>query len=75
MCLKPPLVHSQHFDGMPGSMASGRRTRLEIEVTQPAITHTVTVQQLQRWANGSAVNPDERIRKDRLKAILGGTAE
>jgi hypothetical protein len=42
-------------------------------VPQPAITHTVTVQQLERWANGSAVNPDERIRKDRLKGVLGGT--
>ena len=40
---------------------------------QPAITHTVTVLQLERWANGSAVNPDERIRKDQLKAILTGT--
>jgi hypothetical protein len=45
-------------------------THLEIEVPQPAITHTVTVQQLERWANGSAVNPDERIRKDQLKAVL-----
>jgi hypothetical protein len=33
-------------------------------VLQPAITHTVTVQQLARWANGSAVNPDEQIRKE-----------
>ena len=28
------------------------------------------VQQLERWANGSAVDPDERIRKDQLKALL-----
>jgi hypothetical protein len=41
-------------------------------VPQPAITHTVTVLQLERGANGSAVNPDERIRKDQLKAILTG---
>ena len=53
----------------------GPATRLEIQVPQPAITHTVTVQQLERWANGSAVNPDERIRKDQSKAILAGTAE
>ena len=53
----------------------GPATRLEIQVPQPAITHTVTVQQLERWANGSAVNPDERIRKDQLKATLAGTAE
>jgi hypothetical protein len=48
----------------------GPATRLKIQVPQPAITHTVTVQQLQRWANGSAVNPDERIRKDQVRAVL-----
>jgi hypothetical protein len=53
----------------------GPATRLEIQVPQPAVTHTVTVQQLERWANGSAVNPDERIRKDQLQAILARTGE
>jgi hypothetical protein len=54
----------------------GPATRLgDSGAATPAITHTVTVQQLERWANGSAVNPDERIRKDQLKATLGGTAE
>jgi hypothetical protein len=53
----------------------GPATRLEIQVPQPAITHTVTVQQLERWVNGSAVNPDERIRNDQLKAILEITGE
>jgi hypothetical protein len=48
----------------------GPATRLEIQVPQPAITHTVTVQQLERWANRSAINPDERITKDRLRLIL-----
>ena len=46
---------------MLGSMAIGLATRLEIQVLQPAITHTVTVQQLERSANRSAVNADERI--------------
>ena len=59
--------------GTLGSSGIGLATRLEIQVQQPAITHTVTVLQLERWANGSAVNPDERIRKDQLKAILTGT--
>ena len=53
----------------------GPATRLDIQVPQPAITHTVTVQQLERWAKGSAINPDERIRKDQLKAMLGGTGK
>ena len=41
---------------------------LEIQVPQPQITHTVTVHQLERWTNGSAVRPDARIGKARLKA-------
>ncbi len=53
----------------------GPATRLEIQVPQPAITHAVTVQQLERCANGSAVNPDERVRKDQLKAMLDRTRE
>ena len=51
----------------------GPATRLDIRVLQPAITHTVTVQQLERWANGSAISPEERIRKDRVKYLLGAT--
>jgi hypothetical protein len=49
----------------------GPATRLEIQVPQPAITHTVTVQQLERWANRSAQSPEERIRMDLLRAVLG----
>ena len=51
----------------------GPATRLEIQVPQTRDQHTVAVQQLERWANGSIVNPDERIRKDQLKAVLSGT--
>jgi hypothetical protein len=58
----------------PGSMASGRRLAWRFSGATSDHAHR-TVQQLERWANGSAVNPDERIRKDQLKAILGGTAE
>jgi hypothetical protein len=58
-----------HHDGMDSSrFQCGRMSR--IEVPPPAITYTVTVQQLVRWANGSAVNPDERMRKNQLKAFL-----
>jgi hypothetical protein len=28
------------------------------------------VQQLERWANGSALSPEERIRRDRVRALL-----
>jgi hypothetical protein len=50
----------------------GPATRLEIQVLQPVVTHTVTVQQLDRWANSTAAGPDERIRKAKLRALLVG---
>jgi hypothetical protein len=48
----------------------GPATRLEIQVLQPVVTHTVTVQQLARWAAGSAASPEERVRKDRVGALI-----
>jgi hypothetical protein len=37
----------------------------------PATTcHIVTVVQLQRWTEGAAVSPSERLKRDRLKAML-----
>jgi hypothetical protein len=48
----------------------GPSTRFESQVLQPIITHTVTGQQLDRWANSTATSPDERIRRDQLRALL-----
>jgi hypothetical protein len=49
----------------------GPATRLEIQVSHPTVKHEVTVQQLQRWAESSAITPDERIRKSRVLTMLG----
>jgi hypothetical protein len=35
----------------------GPATRREILLLQPLVTHTVTRQQLDRWANSTVVNP------------------
>ena len=48
----------------------GPATRVEIEVRAPIVTHTVTVQQIARWAQGTASSPDERLRKDRVRQLL-----
>ena len=55
-------------DGWVDPIAPG--TRLEIQVRQPATTHTVSLAQLRRWAGGIAVSPDETLRKRRLKTLL-----
>jgi hypothetical protein len=49
----------------------GPATRLEIQVTSPAVTHRVTIAQVHRWAEGTATTPAERLRKDRVLALLG----
>ena len=51
----------------------GPATRLEIEVREPAVKHTVTLAQLQRWASGAATNPQEKIRRDRMRELLLST--
>src|SRR3954453_4438054 len=55
-------------DGWVDPLAPG--TRLEIQVRQPATTHSVSLSQLRRWVEGVAVSPDETLRKRRLKTLL-----
>ena len=49
----------------------GPATRLEIQAKTPEVTHEVTVQQIQRWLEGSSISPNEMVRKAKLKAMLG----
>jgi hypothetical protein len=49
----------------------GPSTRLEITVRAPATHHVVTVQQLQRWVNGTTNSPAETLRKAKLKQLMG----
>ena len=49
----------------------GPATRLEIQIGQPTVTHEVSVQQLQRWSESTAVTPAERLRKNRVREMLG----
>jgi len=54
-------------------MAGGSaRTRIEVgdEVREPAVKHTVTLVQLQRWANGATRSPAERIKRERMRQLL-----
>lgn len=47
-------------------------TQLEIQVKNPETTHRVSLAQLRRWVDGTAVSPDETLKKRRLKALLAG---
>ena len=47
----------------------GPATRLEIEVREPATRHVLSVQQLQRWVNGTTSSPVETLRRAKLKHL------
>jgi hypothetical protein len=41
------------------------------QVSHPSVRHEVTVDQIQRWMESTAITPEERVKKDRVRAILG----
>ena len=49
----------------------GPAARLEVEPREVATRHALTVAQVRRWCEATAATPDERLRKDRVKALLG----
>ena len=48
----------------------GPMTQLEVEVAEPATRHRVTAQQVQRWAQSTAVTPADRLKRERVRALL-----
>lgn len=48
----------------------GPATRLDVEVHEPVVRHTVTLQQLNRWLNEYGTNPNETVKKRKLKEML-----
>lgn len=48
----------------------GRAATLEIEVSNPTVTHTVNLQQVARWLNGASSSPRESMKKMALRKLL-----
>ena len=44
--------------------------RLRVAIRPPAVTHEITVDQLRRWADSSAITPADKVRKNRLRQLL-----
>jgi hypothetical protein len=55
-------------DGWTGPM--GPAMRLDVQVQSPVVTHSISLQQVQRWLEGATGSPSDRVRKDKLKALL-----
>jgi hypothetical protein len=52
----------------------GPGTELQVQVKEPPVTHSVSVQQLRRWVDGIAASPNELLRKNKLKALLAAAS-
>jgi hypothetical protein len=48
----------------------GPATVLDVQIREPATTHSVSLQQVERWLAGATANPSEASRKAKLKMIL-----
>jgi hypothetical protein len=48
----------------------GPGTKLEIAVREPAVTHALSVEQVERWLAGATKNPTEATKKAKLKLLL-----
>jgi hypothetical protein len=48
----------------------GPGTHLEVRVHEPAVTHTLSLQQLKRWLDGATISPNEKVKKEKLKELL-----
>jgi hypothetical protein len=48
----------------------GPGTRLDVQIIEPPVTHTLLVAQLRVWLDRPAASPVEAVRKQKLKALL-----
>ena len=48
----------------------GPMTQLEVEVAEPTTRHSVTAQQVERSAQSTAVTPADRVKRERVRALL-----
>ena len=53
--------------------APAAMSQLEVEIRK-SITHTVTVQRLYDWLNGASKSPNQKVAKEKLKALVQPSA-
>jgi hypothetical protein len=48
----------------------GPATKLEIQVREPVTHHSITVERLYQWVNGTTASPVETLKKARIRKLL-----
>jgi hypothetical protein len=62
------LAAMKHAEWVEGD---GPGATLEVCVTPPVVRHSVSVQRVMRWLDGVTASPKDRVKKEKLKALLG----
>jgi hypothetical protein len=50
--------------------AIGPATMLDVTAREPETTHSISLQQLERWLDGATSSPREAVKKAKLKVML-----
>jgi hypothetical protein len=48
----------------------GNGTVLDVDVREPSTTHSISLQQVERWLGGATGNPSDASKKAKLKMML-----
>jgi hypothetical protein len=64
------VVAVSRFRKDPWAGQLGHATVLDVDVREPSTTHSISLQQLERWLGGATPNPSEASKKAKLKMIL-----
>lgn len=48
----------------------GPGTRLDIQIVEPNVTHTLLVAQLRQWLDRAPTSPADSVKRQRLKGLL-----
>jgi hypothetical protein len=48
--------------------------RIEIEVREPGVTHSIPISRLEAWLHSYAIQPKDFLRKQQLRELLYGPA-
>jgi len=60
----------RRFRKDPWAAQLANATVLDVEVREPSTTHSISLQQVERWLAGATANPSEASKKAKLKMIL-----
>lgn len=60
----------RRFRSDPWAQHIAAGTVLDVDVREPSVRHSISLQQVERWLGGATANPNDASKKAKLKLIL-----